>query len=300
MPISEKIQAVHFSKSVAGYTVKEVDGFFGDLLPLVQEQEQLLCGLRAKLEAMEKRADEIAEQEKEAQRLLQSARAEAESIIAAAEKKADVICREAEQTAEVKLRIAEKNAAEKEAAASKNAHDRVETAKKNAETILAVADRKGKAILDEATAAANEEKQKAKVLNAECTVFESHFRTLVSETVQALAKLQARAPLVPEVTPVEEKPQPVPPAPQEVPAAEEKVAETPAPAEKENTEPRDFAFSGGKPVMTSAKAAEAPRRRLYDTVNITYESNEDGFDDIRKLMEESTAKQIKNPTHFSE
>lgn len=297
MPISERIQNIKFSKSVAGYNAKEVEGFLGDLLPLVQEQEQLLSALRTKLDAMEKRTDEIAKQEKEAYRLLESARAEAESIIAAAEKKSDTIRREAEQTAEVKLRIAETSAAEKETIASRNARDRVETAKKNAETILAAADRKGKAILAEAIAAANEEKQKAKVLSAECTVFESHFRTLVADTVRALAKLQENAPRIPEIVPAAEMPKPVaPPAPQ----AEPEAVAAPVPAAEENTEPRDFAFAGGKPMYDGVKAtAEVPRRKLYDTVTVTYD-NDDGFDDIRKLMEESSAKQMKSPTHFSE
>lgn len=292
MPISEKIQKASFSKSMAGYTAKEVDAFLGDLLPLAMEQEQTITTLRAKLSAMEARTEEIAHLEKEAYRLLEKAREESARIVAAAEEKARVLRTEAEQTAEVKLQIAEKNATELVASAEHTARTSIDTAKKTAETILHTADQKGKAQLREAAEVANAEREKARKLTAECTAFEAKFRTLVADTAHALAKLQAEAPAIP-------TPAPIPPAP--------KAAEPPKPTEPPKTaepeepkvpETRDFSFAGGKP-MAAAPSAEKPRRKLYDAVTVTYDA-EDGFDDIRKLMEEKTNGQAKNPVHFSE
>ena len=43
---------------------------------------------------------------------------------------------------------------------------------------------------------------------------------------------------------------------------------------------------------------EEPRvRKLYDTVNVTYENEDDDFSDIRNMM---NGKGVKSPTHFSE
>ncbi len=295
MPISEKIQKASFSKSMAGYTAREVDAFLGDLLPLALEEEQLVSALRAKLGAMEARVEEIARQEKEAYRLLERAREEAERIVAAAEEKARGVRTEAEQTAELRLQNAEKQAAELVASAEATARTSIDTAKKTAETILSTADQKGKTLLAEAAAFANAEREKAQRLTTECTAFEGKFRTLVSETAHALAKLQAAAPEIPAPTPVPTVKKPVEKpveTPQPAPAA---VPETPKASEEPTA--RDFTFAGGKPI--GVDHADKPRRKLYDTVNVTYDTDED-FDGIRKLMEEAPKPRVKNPTHFSE
>lgn len=298
MPISEKIQKASFSKSMAGYTAREVDAFLGDLLPLALEEEQLVSALRAKLGAMEARTEEIAQQEKEAYRLLERAREEAERIVAAAEEKARTVRTEAEQSAEVRLQNAEKKAAELVAAAERTARASIDTAKKTADTILDTADRKGKALLAEAAAFSNAEREKAQRLTAECTAFEGKFRTLVSETAHALAKLQATAPTVPAPTPKPVTEKPAAPRAEAVPApAEAAPAPAPAPATPEEPTTRDFTFAGGKPVGVGTE--DKPRRKLYDRVTVTYDSDED-FDGIRKLMEESKKPTVKNPTHFSE
>lgn len=299
MPISEKIQKAAFTKSVAGYAPKEVDAFLGDLLPLAMEQEQLLTSLRAKLGAMEARTEEIARLEKEAYRLLEKAREEAERIVAAAEDKARATRTEAEQTAETKVQTAEREAAELVASAEKKARTSIDTAKKTAETILNTADQKGKALLSEAAEYATAEREKARKLIAECTAFETKFRTIVSDTAHALAKLQAAAPAIPAAKSVETAPKPVPDpapaAPAEKPAAP--VAETHDTEEAPET--RDFSFAGGRPMPSATQTAEKPRRKPYEAVSVTYE-NEDDFAGIRKLMEDAPAKPIKNPTHFSE
>lgn len=285
MPISERIQKATFSKSMAGYTAKEVDAFLGDLLPLALEQEQLLTALRAKLGAMEARTEEILQQEKEAYRLLVRAREEAERIVAAAEEKARSVRTEAEQTAEIKLQTAEQKAAELIASAEAAARTSIDTAKKTADTILNTADQKGKALLAEAADFANAEREKAQRLSAACTAFEGKFRTLVSETAHALAKLQATAPEIPAPKPAE-PPRPVAP----------KAPEIQKPAEEPTT--RDFTFAGGKPVGVSG-TEDKPRRKLYDAVNVTYDADDD-FDGVRKVMEEVSKPSRKNPTHFSE
>ena len=72
----------------------------------------------------------------------------------------------------------------------------------------------------------------------------------------------------------------------------------PAPKKEEIPETRDFSFAGGKPV-SAASAPEKTHRKLYETVNVTYE-NDDDFADVRKIMEDAPARKVKNPTHFSE
>lgn len=291
MPISERIQKASFTKSMAGYTAREVDAFLGDLLPLVLEQEQLISALRAKLGAMEARTEEIAQQEKEAYRLLERAREEADRILLAAEEKARAVRAEAEQTAESKLQSTEQKAAELLAAAEKTARTSVAGAKKTAETILSTADQKGKAQLAEVAAFVETEREKARRLTAECTAFEARFRTLVTDTAHAIASLQTTAPQIPVSAPV-------PTAVKPTASASAPTASAPAPKKEEIPETRDFSFAGGKPV-SAASAPEKTHRKLYETVNVTYE-NDDDFADVRKIMADAPARKVKNPTHFSE
>lgn len=291
MPISERIQKASFTKSMAGYTAREVDAFLGDLLPLVLEQEQLISALRAKLGAMEARTEEIAQQEKEAYRLLERAREEADRILLAAEEKARAVRAEAEQTAESKLQSTEQKAAELLAAAEKTARTSVAGAKKTAETILSTADQKGKAQLAEVAAFVETEREKARRLTAECTAFEARFRTLVTDTAHAIASLQTTAPQIPVSAPV-------PTAVKPTASASAPTVSAPAPKKEEIPETRDFSFAGGKPV-SAASAPEKTHRKLYETVNVTYE-NDDDFADVRKIMEDAPARKVKNPTHFSE
>ena len=306
MHLSEKLEQAKFSKSVAGYSVKEVDGFKSDFLLVLREEEELMRVLRTKLSAFEAHAEEIEKREQESLRILEAAKAECESILAAARKNADAIVAEAKATAEVRERAAEAHAAEQIAEAERRSAARVEEAKQNAEMILAAADRKGRTMLAEAKSIATAQSQSAKALAAECVAFEARFRTLAADTVRALAALKDDAPkpilpLAPDGAPVlmaEPAPKPEPAPAVKTPAAEP----APAPAVEEKTDAadtKDIPFAGGQPISAyTGEVDRASRRRLYDTVTVTYE--EDSFSDIRKIMEGADGKKQKNPAHFVE
>lgn len=264
MAISDRIQNAKFSKSMAGYSAKEVDAFLDDLLPIVREQEQLLQAMRAKLLTLDKRSEEIAKQEAEAERKIALAEAKAEEILAAAEKAA----------------------AEKLEKAAEGARLLEAEAAKNAERILAAADRQGKGTLAEAITAANAERESANAIRAEYTVFESRFRALVADTARALAALQEEAPKAASLkaVPVAE----AKPEPKEEP--KEAPREAPSPEETQS-----ISFAGGRP-MPNGAAKTPSSRKPYDTLSVTYDDADD-FADVQSLMR---GKKVKNPTHFSE
>ena len=313
MLLSEKLEQAKFSKSVAGYAVKEVDGFLGDILPVLREEEELMRVLRTKLSAFEAHTEEIEKREQEAYRVLEAAKQEAENMLAAARKNAGAIVAEAKAAAEARERAADAHAAEQLQNAERRSAERIDEAKKTAEMILAAADRKGRTLLAEAQARATAQSQSAKALAAECIAFEARFRTLAADTVRALSELKDDAPK-PIVTQSASQiaPKPVQPAEPEVseepprrvvrlaPAAEQpKVEPTPA-APAEESAARDIPFAGGQPVSAYTGASEKPSgRKLYDTVTVSYD-NDDGYEDIRKLMEDASGKKPTNPAHFCE
>lgn len=264
MAISDRIQNAKFSKSMAGYSAKEVDAFLDDLLPIVREQEQLLQAMRAKLLTLDKRSEEIAKQEAEAERKIALAEAKAEETLAAAEKAA----------------------AEKLEKAAEGARLLEAEAAKNAERILAAADRQGKGTLAEAITAANAERESANAIRAEYTVFESRFRALVADTARALAALQEEAPKATSLkaVPVAE----AKPEPKEEP--KEAPKEAPSPEETQS-----ISFAGGRP-MPNGAAKTPSSRKPYDTLSVTYDDADD-FADVQSMMR---GKKVKNPTHFSE
>lgn len=268
MAISDRIQNAKFSKSMAGYSAKEVDAFLDDLLPIVREQEQLLQAMRAKLLTLDKRSEEIAKQEAEAEQKVANAEARAEAIVAAAEK-----------AAEEKLEKAAEGARILEAEAAKNA-----------ERILAAADRQGKGTLAEAITAANAERESANAIRAEYTVFESRFRALVADTARALAALQEEAPKAASLkaVPVAE----AKPEPKEEPKEAPKEAPREAPSPEET---QSISFAGGRP-MPNGAAKTPSSRKPYDTLSVTYDDADD-FADVQSMMR---GKKVKNPTHFSE
>lgn len=258
MSLSQKIKDVKFSKSVAGYASKEVDGFLSDILSSVCEAEREIISLRAKLDAHESRADEITMKENEAQEALLAAREEAVSIVNGAKSDAAGIISSAEDKAKTLLNEAEKNA----------------------KTILAIADKNGNDIIKKANAKAESINEKTAALVKECESFENGFRTAVAETVKRLASLRENAPAVHTVK------------------AESAVAN--AQSEKKQTDEgdtRDYAFVGGKRLDGEKKAKKKTERKLYDTLAVTYEG-EDDFSDIQKIKKESGQKEIKNPTDF--
>ncbi len=280
MTISEKIEDIKFTKSVAGYTQKEVDSFIADILPLVREEEQLVAALRVKLAAFEGKSDEIRRQEREAYRLLEAAKEEAEIIVATAKKKAEDIASEARVAAEVQQRAASARAAEMISNAENEANTLVNEANANAQKIVSTADARGRELLAKVKEVCSEEERKAKALSNECAAFETRFRTIVADTAVALAKIKEETPM-----PYEEVARPVE-APQEdepkPPVKEEAVSETEVEI----------------PMAISHQKREEPHvRRLYDTVNVTYENEEDDFSEIKDIM---NGKGVKSPTHFSE
>ncbi len=259
MSLSQKIKDVKFSKSVAGYASKEVDGFLGDILSSVCEAEQQLSSLRAKLDAYESRADEITKKENEAQKLLLAAKEESASIVSRAKNDANDIISAAEDEAKAFLNEAEKNA----------------------KTILAIADKKGNAIIKEASAKAESINEKTAALTKECEAFENAFRAAVAETVKRLAAIRETAPAAVGI----EK--------EENARAEEK----PVKEQTDGGDTRDYVFVGGKRIDSTEKPKEKTKRKVYDTLAVTYEG-EDGFSDIQKIKKESGQKGIKNPTDF--
>lgn len=285
MFLSEKFEEIKFSKSVAGYATKEVDGFIADILPLAKEEEQLILGLRAKLEALEARQDEIRKIEQEAYRLLEAAKTEAEIIVATAKKKAGDIESDTKVNCEVKLRSATSRASEIITNADAEAEEKIAKAKSEAERIVLEADANGRALIMRVTEVCNEENRKAKELSNECAAFEERFRTIVADTVKALAKMKEEAPVLCDTA-----------------VKVDISAKTPEPAlEKDEEEPKtekaiDVEFIGTKPVTALDKKEEKTQRRLYDTVQVTYENEED-FSEIQDIMK---GPQCKSPTHFSE
>lgn len=279
MTISEKFENIKFTKSVAGYTQKEVDGFIADILPFVREEEQLLVALRVKLEAFEGKSEEIRQKEQEAYRLLEAAKEEAKIIVATAKKSAEDITAEARVAAEVQQRAASARAAETIADADAKANSRINEANAAAERIIATADAKGRELLEKVKAVYDEEERKAKALANECVAFEDRFRTIVADTAKALARLKEETPVpYEEVKKAPEVHKEEPPAVQEEVAALETEVEVPV-------------------TVSRAKKGESHVRKLYDTVNVTYENEEDDFSQIRDIM---NGKGAKSPTHFSE
>ena len=279
MTISERFEDIKFTKSVAGYTQKEVDGFIADVLPLIREEEQLVAALRVKLAAFEGKSDEIKQKELDAYRLLEAAKEEAEIIVATAKKKAEDIASEARVAAEVQQRAASARAAEMITNAENEANTLVSEANANAQKIVNTADARGRELLAKVKAVCDEEERKAKALSNECAAFETRFRTIVADTAMALAKIK-------EETPVPYDEVAVPPEiskeeSQNPPVKEETVTETEVEI----------------PAASRPKREEPHLRRLYDTVNVTYENEEDDFSEIKGIM---NGKGVKSPTHFSE
>ena len=280
MTISERFENIKFTKSVAGYTQKEVDGFIADVLPLIREEEQLIAALRVKLAAFEGKSEEIREQEQKAYRLLEAAKEEAEIIVATAKKNAKDIESEARVAAEVQQRAAGARAAETIADANAKADARVSEANAAAERIIATADARGRELLAKVKAVCDEEERKAKALANECVAFENRFRTIVADTAVALAKMK-------EETPV--------PYDEVAKVPEVKNEDAPKPLEKEEATSETTVEI---PVAISHPKREEPHiRRLYDTVNVTYENEEDDFSEIKGIM---SGKDLKSPTSFSE
>ncbi len=309
--LSEKLEEAKFHKRALGYSLKEVDEFLNRLLNELRDEEERMRGLRATVSAFEARAEEITKREKESRRILETAKKEAENILAAAKKDADAIVAEAKESAAAKAALADLRARELAEATEHRAAERIEEAKQNAEMILAAADRKGRTLLAEAQSLAIAESQSAEALATECAVFESRFRTLVADTVRALGALKGSAPTpIVTVAPAE------PMSELAEPAVEEIEAEAAAPrrvkravpeqsqAEEEHTaemtDTQDIPFAGGQPLDAYTKEVDkAPRRKLYDTVTVSY-AEDDGFSDVRKLMEDADGKPKASPVHFSE
>lgn len=299
MALSEKIEEIKFAKSVAGYAIKEVDGFMADLLLLAKEEEQLIMVLRAKLEAFELQRDDIKKQEHEAYKLLEAAKKEAEIIVATAKKNAETIVSEAQVDAEVQVRSATARANDILENADALSNAKISDAYASAEKIIADASQKSKEMLEQVKAACDEEMRKAKALANECASFETRFRTIVADTAQALMKIKEETPVPYDAAAIK--------APEKAVESHASEAEEKAPAlateeitpvEKveETKESTDVEFAGGKPVAALAKKEEKTQRKLYDNVQVTYDAEND-FEQIRDIMK---GPERKSPTHFSD
>ena len=257
MALSEKIKDIKFAKSVAGYSVKEVDSFIDSAFADASEYEREISALRVKLEAYDRRTDEIARKEAEALATLESAREEAGRIISEAKEQA------------VKIVAAGEGAAD----------EKISAAEKNAKALLASANEKGEEIVAAAVKRAEETNDRVADLVAEYEDFEAKFRMEVAKTVKTLSDIKNGAPRVTKTV-------------KEEPEEEESVTEEPA-----SEEAHDFEFVGGKRADIAEKTKEMPKRKLYDTLSVTYDSDDD-FSDIKMIKESFGKSGIKNPADF--
>ena len=319
MGICEQLRGAKFSKSVAGYNPKEVDGFLTDILNSAEQSEQSLSALQVKLDAYESRRAEIGRKEEEAYRLLEAARAEACKITDAAKSEAARLTKEAARKASEVLTEAKARAEAMAAETEKRSAERLQAAKQNADKILAAADRQGKTLLAERRAEAAEAGQKAAELTLRTKAFEARFRTLVEDTVRALSELDATAPadiaaaVAEKKAPVQKAPAAQTAGPREQgavpvrparilpsvpipdakprPAAAASGSASPnagmkAPSAQDDALLKDFAFAGGKLLAEDGSAPAAQKKyKPYDTGTVTYADAADDFDDIRKIME---------------
>lgn len=294
MSISEIFADVKFTKSVAGYSAKEVDAFIGEMLPKIAEQEQILSGLRVKLEALEARREEIAATEQNAKALLENAEREAKIIEETANKKVEGMIADANIGIEVQTRAAASHAAKVISDAEKEAEDIVSEAKKNSERIVAAADAQARAMLAQVKEFCEEEKRKAQELSNECAAFEASFKKLVAKTVEEFARIKEKTPVKAEIPKKSEEPKAEAESVKKEPEVKKAVQ-----AEKTHSDVQvatDVSFAGAKPIVPQTKKESAPRR-LYDTVTVTYDDEFD-FSGVRDIMKKGTAR--KSPTHFSE
>ncbi|MBE6680100.1 MAG: DivIVA domain-containing protein [Ruminococcaceae bacterium] len=282
MTLSDKVKNLKFTKSVGGYTTREVDAFLAEILPLLREEEQVLSALRAKLSAFEGKGEEIRQKEQETYRLLEAAKEEAQIIVATAKKEAADIASAARIEAEVQQRSAASHASETISKAEAKAQARMDEANAVAEKIIATADARGRELLAKVKAVCDEEERKAKALANECADFETRFRTIVADTARALAKIKEESPV-----PYEEAVKPTEPL----------KAEPPKEKEPEVTEPKEEPLVETEVDIGTLVFPKANTRKLYDMVDVTYENEEDDFSEIRDIMK---GKGAKSPTHFSE
>ena len=327
MSLSEKLKQAHFSKGAFGYGVKEVDAFLNELRVAAESDESALHTLRAKLDAFEGKRAEIARTENETYRLLGAAKDEAVKIRAEAKAHADVLVKEAETRAAAAEAAASERASLLEREATRRANEQIGNAKQNAAMILAAADKRGRETLAAAEKQAKETAEKAAALSRESRDFEEKLRALTANTVRALAALNGTAPAAASapaaaaapasatpptgVSAIEISPEVAVPRPRRTdrprPASpshiEEKAAEIGASgaALPEDDTPRDYSFAGGKLLTKNGENASAAPRKLYDTVSVTYDDvdDTDGYDDIKRLMENAGGRKVSNPTDFA-
>lgn len=325
MSLSEKLKQAHFPKGAFGYSTKEVDAFLNELRVAAESDESALRTLRAKLDAFEGKSAEISRTENEAYRLLSAAKDEAEKIHAAAKARAGVIVKEAETRAAAAEAAASERASLLEREATRRANEQLGNAKQNAAMILAAADKRGRETLAAAERQAKETAEKAAALARESRDFEEKLRVLTADTVRALAALNDTAPAAasasaaapasafaptgtsaidasPEVAVPRprrtDRPRPASPSPIEETA--EEVGASGAALPEDDT-PRDYSFAGGKLLTKNGENASAAPRKLYDTVSVTYDdaADTDGYDDIKRLMENAGGRKVSNPTDFA-
>ena len=192
---------------------------------------------------------------------------EAERLLDAAKKEAEKIVSAAKERAAGIVAAGEKTAAEKMAAAEKNAV-----------AIVSAADKKGSEIVAAAEKKSGEINEKVAALVGEYEAFEAQFRKTVADTVKNFSAIRESAPKAAAPKPLKKE------------ATKPKV-------QAESNEARDYEFVGGKRADTVSKAEEKSSRKLYDTVTVTYDTD-DGYADIKKLKDSAQKKEIKNPTEF--
>ena len=308
MSVSERFEDIKFTKSVAGYSTKEVDGFINDIIPLIKEQEQILVGLRAKLEAIEFKRGELQEKEHQAYALLEAAKREAKIIVASAKNEAANMLSEASVSAQAQTRAATSRAAQIISDAEGKSSAILSDAKQNSEKIIVSADTEARAMLEQVKEYCADETHKAQKLSNECAAFEASFKALVAKTATELARIREKAPLpvtadvevksekviAPAVSKAETKAEeaPLPPEPKVEPVA---VMEAPVLTENENST-TDVAFAGGRPTEQIKKKTSV-KRRLYDTVTVTYDDEEE-FSSVKDVMKKKPT--LKSPVHFSD
>ena len=121
---------------------------------------------------------------------------------------------------------------------------------------------------------------------------------MVAETANTFAKLKEQTPLPAKAPEIKAKKEPTPAKnvreelPKVQPAAEVESDER----ENSPEEMHDIEIVGGKPVTLQQKKTQTPRR-LYDTLQVTYDDDDD-FSEISEIMKRSDKR--KSPVDFSE
>lgn len=330
MRITDKLADAKFSRGVAGYNIKEVDAFLQALSAEAVEAEAKMDTLQAALSAYDAEKEKIAQQkaaadelfalaEAKSKKLLSEAQAAARACERAAEIEAENLRASAESKAQNRLRAAQVQADAVLADAERAAKEKLDEANERAAQLLAAAEAKtaaeadryeeivsaGRAYTASVAEITEALREKLAALNdrtkprpdAALTVRAARTAKREKKDESEAAAPQAQDIPMPEGRPAESRR-----APGERHALRgmhrEPLSQTTdaAPGGGEEETVREYSFAGGRPAGDPPpKSASAVRPS--DTVNVTYDTEDDGFADVERIIASGKA-QKKDPTDF--